>query len=158
MSPSEPLVLLLDDDAALLRSLSRALRAAGARVMTFERPEPIAEQLGAEIPHVMVIDYVLGGDWTGGDVAAELRERLRQACPPLILLSGTVGDVKDEHLALFDHAIAKGGDVDTLIHQILARAAHEQSSRSNTAHRGEVLGEIGRRTKEEPGNGTHGAS
>jgi len=150
--------LLLDDEAAMLRSLSRAFRASGAKVVAYDAPEPIFERLDAELPHVMVIDYMLGSTMSGGDVARELRRLLRHSCPPLVLLSGTLEQVRDEDLARFDHAISKATDSKTIIHQVLARAAREQATRSETMPRprGELLGEIGRDSTRDRGEGTNG--
>lgn len=122
-----------------------------------EAPEAVLEGLDGELPHVMVIDYVLGGALSGGCVARELRSRLRTSCPPLILLSGTLGQVPDTDLARFDGVVAKGGDLSALLDEVLSHAAHEQSARSETVHRRSHIGAIGRGMNEDPESGASGS-
>jgi CheY-like chemotaxis protein len=84
---SRGLVLHVDDDDAMRSSTSMLLRLAG-----FETREAAnGEQALAQAEHlrgrldVLIVDYHLGGDLTGTEVAEELARLLGHAVPTIIL-------------------------------------------------------------------------
>ncbi len=117
-----PLVVLLDDDELWLRSLARAFKARGGRVVVFTTPEQLLEAwtdgLSAD---VMVIDFVLGFGWDGARVARAIRERASTTPPPLVLLSGTLEEVGAADLEAFDLALSKGDSMADVVDQVLAQ-------------------------------------
>jgi tetratricopeptide (TPR) repeat protein len=70
-------VLLVEDDAALLRFMEASLQAAGARVVACRRGSQAALHLGREAFDVVLLDAGLSGEWT----AADLRDWLRRNHP-----------------------------------------------------------------------------
>lgn len=54
-----PMVYLVDDDAAILRAVSRLLRAAGYRVSAFESPRMFLAQHDPELPGCVVLDVAM---------------------------------------------------------------------------------------------------
>lgn len=91
LSATEPaargLILHVDDDDAMRNSTSMLLRLAG-----FETREAAnGEQALAQAEHlrgrldVLIVDYHLGGDLTGTEVAEELARLLGHAVPTVIL-------------------------------------------------------------------------
>lgn len=81
------LVLHVDDDDAMRCSTSLLLRLAGFET----REAPNGEQALAQAGHlrgkldVLIVDYHLGGDLTGTEVAEELARLLGHAVPTVIL-------------------------------------------------------------------------
>ncbi|MGE0784177.1 MAG: hypothetical protein AB7S26_00715 [Sandaracinaceae bacterium] len=137
---------MLDDDELWLRSFGRALRARGADVAPFTTPEQALVALADELrPSVLVIDYVLGRGWDGARFAEAVRGQRAMrgeegAGPPLILLSGTLGQVGAWRRRAFDLALSKSTPVAALVEQVLALA---RSGRSADSHARIVLPEDG---------------
>jgi FixJ family two-component response regulator len=79
-------VAIIDDDAAVRRSLSRVLLCAGIPVATFDSAEKYLERAGLGDPGCILLDVDLGSGLTG----FELKERLEAAgaAPPIILMTG----------------------------------------------------------------------
>lgn len=83
-------------------------------------PEQLFEALEGGIePTLYVIDYVLGDGANGGEVARGLRERLEDAAPPLVLLSGTLEAVSPETRDGFALALSKAADLPWLVDSIM---------------------------------------
>ena len=84
-------VLLVDDDADLLRLLSMRLTAAGYRVSAVESAEAALAQIAVERPQLVVSDVQLPGK---GGLALFDEIRLRHPALPVILLTahGTIPD------------------------------------------------------------------
>lgn len=120
-------ILLLDDDELWLRSLSRLLRTRGFEVRSFSSPEPALEALERDRPTLAVIDFVHGGGWTGATVARRIHGTLGRAAPPLVLVSGTLAEVEDEDLAIFDTVLSKGLKTERIVDEIAATLAEAEA-------------------------------
>jgi len=104
MSDVEPTVFIVDDDPAVLKSLSRLLRATRFTVVTFGSPQEFLEQHNPHIPGCLVLDVAMPG--LNG---LELQEALRVkgSAIPIIFLTGH-GDIPMSVQAM------KGGALDFL--------------------------------------------
>ena len=86
-SASRGLVLHVDDDEAMRRSTAMLLRAAGFETREADSGEQAlaqAESLRGRLD-VLIVDYHLGHDLTGTEVAEEFARLLGQAVPTVIL-------------------------------------------------------------------------
>ncbi|MGB4116973.1 MAG: hybrid sensor histidine kinase/response regulator [Polaromonas sp.] len=85
-------VLLIDDDEAVLSSMAQLLRAWGCVVDTADSIEN-ALTLAARIPpDVVLSDYRLRGQQTGGQAIAALRALVRSSLPALMITGDTAPD------------------------------------------------------------------
>lgn len=89
MSQVEPTVFIVDDDPAVLKSLSRLLRASQFTVVTFGSPQEFLERHDPHTPGCLVLDVAMPG--LNG---LELQEALRAkgSAIPIIFLTGH-GDI-----------------------------------------------------------------
>ena len=104
MSQVEPTVFIVDDDPAVLKSLSRLLRASQFNVVTFGSPQEFLERHDPHTPGCLVLDVAMPG--LNG---LELQEALRVkgSAIPIIFLTGH-GDIPMSVQAM------KGGALDFL--------------------------------------------
>jgi FixJ family two-component response regulator len=104
MSQAEPTVFIVDDDPAVLKSLSRLLRASQINVVTFGSPQDFLERYDPHTPGCLVLDVAMPG--LNG---LELQEALRVkgSAIPIIFLTGH-GDIPMSVQAM------KGGALDFL--------------------------------------------
>jgi FixJ family two-component response regulator len=104
MSQVEPTVFIVDDDPAVLKSLSRLLRAIHFQVVTFGSPQEFLERHDPHTPGCLVLDVAMPG--LNG---LELQEALRVkgSAIPIIVLTGH-GDIPMSVQAM------KGGAYDFL--------------------------------------------
>jgi FixJ family two-component response regulator len=112
MSDREPTVFIVDDDAALLRALSRLLRESGLQAATYTSAEDFLARHDAQAPGCLVLDVNL----PGLDGLA-LKRQLAEAGPalPIVFLSGH-GDIPMTVQAV------KAGAVDFLTKPVAAEA------------------------------------
>ena len=90
-------VLIVDDDAVMLKALSLALRASGYEVVTATDAAEAMSQVSCESPDLLIVDVSLAADplgcgalgWDGFQFARWLRGSSCQA--PLIIISATDG-------------------------------------------------------------------
>ena len=61
MSAAEPTVYLVDDDAAVCRSLARLMKAVGYRARTFASPDEFLHHYRDQGPACLVLDMQLFG-------------------------------------------------------------------------------------------------
>jgi FixJ family two-component response regulator len=61
MNPDLPTVLIVDDDPAVLKSLSRLLRSARLAVATFSSPREFLERHDPNVPGCLVLDVAMPG-------------------------------------------------------------------------------------------------
>lgn len=102
-----PTVFIVDDDAPLLRALSRLLREHGWQVATFASAEDFLAQREVAAPGCLVLDVNLPG--LDG---LTLQRRLAESAPalPIVFLTGqgdtpmTVQAVKDSWVATPPHS------------------------------------------------------
>lgn len=82
---TEPTVIIVDDDAAFLESLSVLLRSVGLRSQGFSSSEEFLEHFDPSLPGCIILDVRMPG--RGG---LELQERLARepSCPPILILTG----------------------------------------------------------------------
>ena len=102
MSQAEPTVFIVDDDPAVLKSLSRLLRASQVNVVTFGSPQDFLQRYDPHTPGCLVLDVAMPG--LNG---LELREalRIKGSAIPIIFLTGH-GDIPMSVQAI------KGGALD----------------------------------------------
>jgi DNA-binding response OmpR family regulator len=99
-------ILLVDDDEWLRRALATLLRTHGFGIEAYESADSFFEALGDEPPSLVILDYQLPRT-TGVAIAAAVKNRFPDNCPPLMLISGSLDDVSDEEQAGFDAVLAK---------------------------------------------------
>ncbi|MCP4677595.1 MAG: response regulator transcription factor [Deltaproteobacteria bacterium] len=85
MKATQPIVYVVDDDASVRKGLSRLLRSAGRRVITFEDPNVFLETERDKGPACLVLDMMLPG-LTGLDVQAKLKPMSSHL--PIIFITG----------------------------------------------------------------------
>lgn len=122
-------ILLVDDDVALLRTLSMNLRARGYQVVTAERGEKALEVARGTNPNVVILDLGLP-DLSGTDVLRRLRA---WSAVPVIVLSARHGsDDKVEALDIgADDYVTKPFGIDELLARV--RAAVRRSGGPDAA-------------------------
>jgi FixJ family two-component response regulator len=79
-----PLIAVVDDDTAFLRSLGRLLRSAGYRVAMYSSGKEFLSSLPASTPQCLVLDVHMPG-LSGLDLHDQLAAR--GACVPLIFVT-----------------------------------------------------------------------
>ena len=101
MTVTVPTVFLVDDDPAVLKSLSRLLRSVGLEVATFSSPHDFLEQYDPHAPGCLVLDMEMPG--LNG---LELQETLntKGSAIPIVFLTGQ-GDVHGSVLAMKSGAL-----------------------------------------------------
>jgi FixJ family two-component response regulator len=126
-SASDPVVYVVDDDAAVRRALALMIRSAGLRVETFPSAPAFLDSRLADQPTCLVLDVRMPGS-SGLDLQDEL-ERTRRDIP-IVFLTGH-GNVPMSVRAM------KGGAVDFLqkpVHdEDLLRAIHRALDRNREA-------------------------
>jgi two-component system response regulator FixJ len=88
-SPAKAVVYVVDDDAAVLRSLRFLLETDGFDVKTFRSGATLLEALSSNGPDCFVIDYKMP-TMDGIDLASRLRNR--DVTAPIILITGSPDD------------------------------------------------------------------
>ncbi len=78
-------VLHVEDDSAILRATQMLLRSAGYRALTASTAASALEQLQTVKPDVLIVDYQIGGDMTGTEVAEEIAQRCGYRVPTIVL-------------------------------------------------------------------------
>ena len=131
-----PIIYLVDDDASLLRALSRLLQAAGYQVKAFDSAEQFLSRGRSEAPGCAVLDLQMP-DSSG----LELQEALAQAEEPLpVVFLTSHGDVPSSVRAM------KGGAVDfltkpvrgnELVEAVQRALAHDALARETRRHKRE---------------------
>jgi FixJ family two-component response regulator len=128
MSFSEPTVYLVDDDAAVCRSLARLLKAVGYRASVFNSPEEFLRHYREEGPACLVLDMHLPGI-TGLELQRTLTAAGRSL--PIVFITGH-GDVPTSVQAM------KGGAVDFLpkpfLDEDLLKSVGQALDRSRQQH------------------------
>lgn len=129
MNPTQPVVLVVDDDPSVRRALGRLIRVAGIAVETFALAEEVLERLTRPVTGCILADLQMPG-LNGLQLQTELNRR--QIGTPIIFISGQ-GDVPSSVDAM------KAGAVDFLIkpfqrHTVLAaiKLALEKDVRERT--------------------------
>ena len=89
MNTAEPTVFLVDDDASVLKAISRLLRGGGFNVITYDSPRKFLEHCNGTMPGCAVLDVAMPG-LDGLKLQEELAAK--GAALPIIFLSGQ-GDI-----------------------------------------------------------------
>lgn len=130
-APEPGTVFIVDDDASILRSLTRLLRASGFSVEAFDSAESFLEQLSPKISGCVLADLQMPG--LDG---LELQEALARSVNPLpLVFLSAQGDIPTTVQAMRGGAedfLTKLGSKDKLLDAIrraLARGARERNER-----------------------------
>lgn len=89
MSDIQPMVFVVDDDAAILKAMGRLLRSAGLNVATFASPQAFLDHYHPDIPGCLVLDVSMP-ELHGLELQSLLTAR--GLTPPVIFLTGH-GDI-----------------------------------------------------------------
>ena len=117
---------IVDDDAGVRALVVRVLRNEGFEVDAYGSVEEALEGFAVSPAAFVVVDLMMPGG-TGIDFARELRAMLYDATPPMALVSGSIDDLSDDELSLFDRCLAKPFSVSAL-----RRVAHDLSRRARS--------------------------
>lgn len=107
-------VLVVDDDAPMLRTHGRVLEAHGMRAILMADPSEALEEAKLRIPAVIVLDLVMPG-MSGLEYVARLRTYYGRACPPVILVSANHVQLSPMEQLMFDAIFPKPYSVDRLV-------------------------------------------
>jgi CheY-like chemotaxis protein len=104
----EPRILVADDDADTVLSLTALLRDEGYQVRGVHRGAEVLQAIFQFAPDVVLLDIGMP-QMTGYDVARTLRERYGSARPALIAVTGRAAesDRQQARAAGFEHHVAK---------------------------------------------------
>ena len=104
----EPRILVADDDADAVLSLTTLLRDEGYQVRGVHRGGEVLQAIFQFAPDVVLLDIGMP-QMTGYDVARTLRERYGSARPALIAVTGRAADSDKQQAraAGFEHHVAK---------------------------------------------------
>ena len=129
---NEPRILVADDDADTVQSLTVLLRDEGFEVRGVHRGSEVLQAIFNFAPDVVLLDIGMP-QMTGYEVARVLRERYGSARPALIAVTGLSGeaDRQQARAAGFEHHVAKPYEPRALIRLIgeLAAAAPARGTR-----------------------------
>ena len=110
-------IVIIDDDRAILRSLSLILAGQGYETTVFTDPAEAEQCLinRSLEPDVLLVDYLLPG-MNGCRLIERLRTKLIDLCP-VMMISGHTNQVKDCDLARagVDHFLPKPLDLERLV-------------------------------------------
>jgi CheY-like chemotaxis protein len=104
----EPRILVADDDADTVLSLTALLRDEGYEVRGVHRGAEVLQAIFHFAPDVVLLDIGMP-QMSGYDVARTLRERYGSARPTLIAVTGRTGeaDRQQARAAGFEHHVGK---------------------------------------------------
>ena len=129
---SEPRILVADDDADMVLSLTTLLRDEGYEVRGVHRGAEVLQAIFNFAPDVVLLDIGMP-QMSGYEVARALRERFGSARPALIAVTGLSGEVdrRQARAAGFEYHVAKPYEPRALLQLIdaLAGAAPGRAAR-----------------------------
>jgi DNA-binding response OmpR family regulator len=113
------LLLHIEDDPSVARSVARALRLAGYKVVSAATRDEVMQFLEVQglRPALILTDFQLGEGFTGDMIVAEIAELL-QFRPPTIMLTGVSGPGVEHAKACADRVLTKPVDVSVLLREI----------------------------------------
>ncbi len=120
-------VLVVDDDAAMLRTHGRVLSAHGLRPVLMTDAGEALEEAMQRTPAVVILDLVMPA-MSGLEYVTRLRSAHRRACPPVILVSSNHAQLSPMEQLLFDAIFPKPYSIDRLVQSVkrLAREHYER--------------------------------
>ena len=116
-NPGPPLrVVVADDDRDAVLTLSTLLQDEGHQVLEVYRGDAVAPLVRKYQPDAVLLDIAMPGV-TGFQVARQLREELRQACPLLVAVTawGQPAARRMGELSGFNHYLVKPYVIDELL-------------------------------------------
>ncbi len=115
--PSDLQVLVIDDDAAVLDSLSHLLTAMGVRHLGALNVESALTSLAAlELePNLLITDFDLGSNYTGFDAAAQLSDELSLEMKTILLTAKSDVGIRTKAMALGFEYLEKPCQADDLL-------------------------------------------
>lgn len=140
MTTTAPLLLLIDDDPAVLASLKFSLELEGFDVETFDSGEEVVAQAELADPACLVIDYRLPGI-DGLSLLRTLRER-GETCPAVIITSNPTRSVRQRTIDAGAVLVEKPLLNDCLtvaIHQLIGRPLNFAGSEHEAKRSSRVL-------------------
>ena len=116
---NEPRILVADDDADTVLSLTALLRDEGYEVRGVHRGAEVLQAIFHFAPDVVLLDIGMP-QMSGYDVARTLRERYGSARPALIAVTGRTAeaDRQQARAAGFEHHVAKPYEPKALLNLI----------------------------------------
>jgi two-component system CheB/CheR fusion protein len=113
------LLLHIEDDPSVARSVARALRLAGYKVVSVATRDEAMQFLEVQglRPDLILTDFQLGEGFTGDMIVAEIAELL-QFRPPTIMLTGVSGPSVEQAKACADRVLTKPVEVSVLLREI----------------------------------------
>jgi signal transduction histidine kinase/FixJ family two-component response regulator len=149
---ADRLIVVVDDEAAIVEGMRVLLAAWGAEVVgSATGNDVLAElELRGRLPDLLIVDYQLGNGHLGTDVIAHLRELLDPEIPAIIVSGSTTAALADEVRARGDDLLSKPvvpgklrqlidarlrwkGAARTPLHEIEAHPTKDQYDSSNLA-------------------------
>ena len=91
--PQSQKILIVDDDAVIVRSLSMKLAANGYKVLTASEPSDAMQSVRTEKPDLILLDItfppdVIGVSWDGFGVVEWMRRMNEESAIPVIIITG----------------------------------------------------------------------
>ncbi len=125
-------VLVVEDETYLAGLLSDVLQASGYNVVltTAGRAADRVEEVS---PQAIVMDYLMPG-LNGAEVVAQVRSRLGDQVPPVVLVTGLTNARELAEKIGADAYLRKPFDVDALV-QVIDRLVDQANSSSNLGTR-----------------------
>jgi two-component system KDP operon response regulator KdpE len=150
---SGPRVLVVDDEAQILRALRTSLRGAGYEVETADTAEHALAAAAMRPPEAVILDLVLP-DGTGTEVCRELR---MWSSAPVIVLSA-VGEEAEKVAALdagADDYVTKPVGIDELLARLRAVLRRNAPSGEPVIELGDLVVDLANRTVTMAGRPVH---
>jgi DNA-binding response OmpR family regulator len=121
-----PTVLVLNDSPGILNLFHEMLSDAGYRVSIGQKLFETVDELVAEAPDLLILDFLWSGDGRGWDFVQQIRADSRTTDLPIILCitSGPVVERRRDQFAVMRiQAVLKPFDVDDLLAAVAAQLA-----------------------------------
>ena len=147
MNP-EPTVFLVDDEASVLKALSRLLRSAGLNVETFRSPQEFLQRHDPHAPGCLVLDVAMPG-LNGLDLQRALAAKGTEL--PIIFLTGR-GDIPMSVAAMKQGAVdflTKPTNDEDLLAAIRAGIKKDRANRHAKAERSRIQQQLATLTPRE---------
>jgi RNA polymerase sigma factor (sigma-70 family) len=145
---SEPTVFLVDDEASVLKALSRLLRSAGLNVETFRSPQEFLHRYDPHVPGCLVLDVAMPG-LNGLDLQRTLADKGTEL--PIIFLTGR-GDIPMSVQAMKQGAVdflTKPTNDEDLLAAIRAGIEKDRANRQAGAERSKIQQQLATLTPRE---------
>jgi DNA-binding response OmpR family regulator len=146
-------ILVVDDDATLLRFFSDYMTSEGFEVLTARQGEEALKILFAERPHLAVVDVMMPG-MDGWELCARVRE---MSSTPIILLtakSSEIDKLRGFRLGVDDYVTKPFSlaEMAARIRAVLARAAPPPEDEARVYQMGDLVIDLNRRTVRRDGH------